>query len=168
MTKIKTLFLILLATSACSKENLKNNLGLGRHSPDEFMILTNDPLSIPDSDKLPEPGSVKTVATNKISPQEQAKLALSGNDEVAKKDASEKITSAEQLFLKQIKEGDTDIHNKITADNEGVSKNFITGTVTVDVVDSKKEAERIDVIIEEGKSLTGEGAITAKAKEKVN
>ncbi len=62
-----------LALGAC--ENIKDQLGLSKSSPDEFSVLTHAPLSLPPNYKLrpPEPGAERP---QEISVQEQVKAAL--------------------------------------------------------------------------------------------
>ena len=56
-------------------ENVKDQLGLNKSSPDEFAVLTRAPLSLPPDYRLrpPEPGAARPQET---SVQDQVKAAL--------------------------------------------------------------------------------------------
>lgn len=64
---------LMLALGAC--ENVRDQLGLSKNSPDEFSVLTNVPLSLPPNYNLrpPVPGAARP---QKISVQDQVKAAL--------------------------------------------------------------------------------------------
>ena len=64
---------LVLALGAC--ENLRDQLGLSKKSPDEFTVLTNAPLSLPPDYILrpPEPGAARP---QELSIQDQVKAAL--------------------------------------------------------------------------------------------
>ena len=73
LTRAACVASLVLAVGAC--ENVKDQLGLNKNSPDEFTVLTNAPLSLPPDYKLrpPEPGAERP---QEISVQDQVKAAL--------------------------------------------------------------------------------------------
>ncbi len=164
--KKTALFFVILAVSGCTKNDIKSAVGLGRTSPDEFLIVTNEPLQIPQNDALPIPGTSKKIVSNKASSQEMAKAALLGTTPKKSKSTSAKLSSGDAAFLSNIGTQDKDIKSKITEDNEDVTKNIFTGTITIDVVDAEAEAQRINEAKEKGEKITGNDAKTTKAKEK--
>ena len=168
MKKITTLF-CLCALAACSNQtnqDIKDLIGLGRHSPDEFMIVTNQPLEMPtDFSKLPEPSDeAKITATNRVSAQTMAKEALVGKeqtvsvrDEMAKqKSVASSLSEAEKSFLAKIGESDEAIRKTVDKEAEKTSKSRLLGSSDM-VIDATKEAERIKEIQDEGGAVTGEG-----------
>ena len=64
-----------ISLAAC--ENMKNQLGLGKQSPDEFSVVTRAPLTLPPNYALrpPAPGERRPQETTM---QERAKLAIYG------------------------------------------------------------------------------------------
>ncbi len=150
----------------CSSDNFKEKIGLGRYSPDEFMIITNEPLQVPKNyAALPKPGEIVKVASNRISPQQQAKMAF--GEKMTGSTKAVKQTSGDKAFLAKVKAGDKDIAQKINADNKKIRTNFITGTITVSVVNSTKEADRINEASEKGEVIIGSAETAFKVREKV-
>lgn len=158
----------ILLLVGCSTDGIKEKVGLGRHSPDEFMILTNEPLQLPNDYKLPEPGTVRSAASNRISPQDQAKTALGGVPVKSEPAVQGKMTAGEKGLFANIPAGDDDIREKIAKDGQKVNKSFISNTVAVEVVDSEKEAERIAAAKAKGEKLTGKDTPVIKKQEKAD
>ena len=67
---------LLLALSACS--TMKRELGVGRNSPDEFMVVKRAPLSLPPDYSLRPPSDSNVSPASDAS--NQAKAALMGDD----------------------------------------------------------------------------------------
>lgn len=70
-----TLAVVSLALVLGACENVKDQLGLNKSSPDEFAVLTRAPLTLPPDYKLrpPDPGAVRP---QEVSVQERVKAAL--------------------------------------------------------------------------------------------
>lgn len=73
------LFTALLALSACSGNEVRNTLGLERNAPDEFVVLSRPPLSVPPEFELRPPG--KGVPPAGTSTRDAARKAVLGTSE---------------------------------------------------------------------------------------
>jgi hypothetical protein len=62
--KTRYWFMTLLTLAACEGGEVKESLGLNRESPDEFVVVSRPPLSVPPEFTLlpPEPGAVREGA----------------------------------------------------------------------------------------------------------
>ena len=67
----------LLGCAACSSGNVKETLGLNRHSPDEFRVLSRPPLSVPKEFYLYPPDEATKQAA--VHPSRDAKTILFEN-----------------------------------------------------------------------------------------
>ncbi|NDF11877.1 MAG: DUF3035 domain-containing protein [Proteobacteria bacterium] len=67
--------LVMLSLAACEGNSVRNTLGLKRNSPDEFMVISRPPLSMPPDFNLRPPGSGPTNEAPQIS-QEAKKVIL--------------------------------------------------------------------------------------------
>lgn len=180
------MLLVLVTINGCSSHDIKETIGLGRKSPDEFMVLMNAPLVIPNSSVLPKPGTVQKVSTNRSSPQDQVKAAFGSNSTGGEASSSTAVSKAsssinksrassstslsqgEDLFLSQISSADNNIKEKISADNEDRIVNFFTDSISVEVVDSAKEAERIKNLKAKGEVINGNDSLSVTVQEKVS
>jgi len=95
MRKIILGILLICTLSACSVN--KQSLGLGRQTPDEFMVMKRQPLSIPPEYNLtpPEPGKDPLKQTK---PEQQAEELLFGQTNETKEEFSE----TDESFLNEI------------------------------------------------------------------
>lgn len=82
--KILLPFLSLMIIAGCSND-LKSSLGLRKQAPDEFVVISNPPLSMPPEFSLQQP--------SQLQPDGNANPAL---------DKEKKLSTDEQLFLKQL------------------------------------------------------------------
>ncbi len=147
--------------SGCS--NLRNTLGLNKNAPDEFSVITRAPLEMPKSLVLPPPDPGAPRPQEKAA-NEQAKEAVFG------KERDWKITTSksENILLQKAaaRDSDPDIRAKIDKEtkelqsrNKAVAEKLLKLTgkkekPSASVVDAKKEFERIQGNIKEGKSIT--------------
>ena len=160
--------------SACS--SLKNELGMGRNSPDEFMVVKRAPLTLPPEYTLRPP-----VALDKTKVDEgtigKAREALMGKTKNSVTKGTAEITllskvgaeTANPDIRKMIDEDNgyifienrTVVNKLIFWDDEYPSSDKIPASV----VDPKAEAERLKKNKEEGK-LVNEGTVPVIEKKK--
>lgn len=164
MKNMKPFLAILVVTAALSGcKNVKEELGVGRHSPDEFTVVKRAPLTLPPDYGLrpPEEGSIPpaSVISN------QAKAALMGQSaEPAPKG------SAEKQFLDKLGASNADPsiraviseeNGVIALENQSVADKLIfwegeaeaQQKMPASVVDPKKETDRLQKNKEEGKPV---------------
>jgi predicted small secreted protein len=77
----------LLALSACN--TMKKELGVGRNSPDEFMVVKRAPLSLPPDYSLRPPSDSDVAPASDASNQAKALLMGEGAEETAASGGSE-------------------------------------------------------------------------------
>ncbi len=148
---ILTVLAVLTALSGCS--SVKQELGVGRHSPDEFTVIKRAPLSLPPEYTLRAPGTGEAPAASIVS--NQAKTIVLGAP------AQEVVTGdAEAVFLNQLgaQNADASIRNTIAEENGYIAlenqkvvdklifweENAPTDAdLPASQVDAKKEAERL-------------------------
>ena len=147
-----SLLAAVLALPACS--DVKQELGVGRNSPDEFMVLQRAPLTLPPDYTL-RPPTDPSEAQPATEAAAQAKTTLLGKVEVpAVEGAGEEtlltklgISSAEPNIRKLIDED----NGYIALKNRPVAEKLIfwndekpsPDNIPSSVVDPQKEAERI-------------------------
>lgn len=150
----------ILALSACS--SMKKELGIGRNSPDEFMVVKRAPLTMPPDYDLRPP--VEGAAPPATEASNQAKTQLLGQTTAATKG------TADDEFLRRAgsDKADPAIRAEISQDNgylalknEKLVDKLIfwddnqptDANVPDSVVDPKKEAARLKKNQEEGKPV---------------
>lgn len=182
-----SLSLALPLLAACSGGEVKSALGLKKHSPDEFMVLSRPALTVPPSFDLPEP------AAPSVTPQsqavEQAKSAvLGGNPAAAGATASAPVlgsSNAENTFLAKAgaSNASSAIRLQLDQDAREASASYFTppaeeekgffgrlfSPIKLDsspdpVVNPEAEKERIKQQIEEGGPVSGEDVPTIQPK----
>lgn len=161
-----------LALSACS--SVKRELGVGRNSPDEFMVIKRAPLTVPPDYILRPPAAAAAPSL----PSETAQTALLGKSETpVVQNSSDKII-LDKLGAAKAR---TDIREKIEEDNGYISfKNRTLAArlifwddekitspenIPVSVVNPTAEAARIKKNREEGKPITGDNAPVIEKKK---
>lgn len=156
-----------LLTAGCSQ--VKSELGLDRHTPDEFAVMQRAPLEIPaDLTTLPKP-QPGMPRPQDVTAKQQAQEVILGTpakppaaQEVA---VSAKPSAAENALVNKIGGGTTDaqIRAKIANEKEDekdtrpvVKRIFGIGSETVgsNVLDAQGEAERIQKAKKAGKPIT--------------
>lgn len=159
--------------SACS--DVKESMGIGRNSPDEFTVVQRAPLSIPPDYALRPPGDTGGAPPASAS-ADQAKTALLGAQTPVAEGNAEK-TLLDKLGVAN---AEPDIRKKIDEDNgyialksQPVADKLVfwdDNTPTSDdapssVVDPAKEAARIKKNKDEGKPIN-DGAVPVIEKKK--
>lgn len=144
----------------------KEQLGLTRHTPDEFTVIERAPLAIPsDLSQLPAPtpGVSRPQETSAIA---QAKTAVLGEQSIASA-AAAPTSGAEQSLLAKAGANNTPKNIRSTVNNEAatatedkraVVKRLLglgNGEKSATVVDSEKEAARISKQKSSGQAVTG-------------
>ena len=164
-----------LLLAACG--TVKKQVGVGRHSPDEFAVVKRAPLSLPPEYALRPPSADYIPPASEAT--QQARSALMGGETPA---SAAKAGSAEEAFLARAgaQQADPDIRAAINRDNGYIAlqnrtvadKLIFWGDgetnperVPTSVVDAKAEAERLQKNREEGKSVT-EGDVPVIEKKK--
>jgi hypothetical protein len=157
ITRAVSAVILLAALTACS--DVKKELGVGRNSPDEFMVVKRAPLTLPPEYDLrpPDTGAVPpaSVAAG------QAKAVLMGSDaKPAEKGDSETALlskmgaqNADPNIRAEInrENGFIELENRTLVDKLIFWKDDASGMVESSVVNPKQEAERIKKNQEEGK-----------------
>lgn len=171
------LSLLLLSLAACEGNSVKQSLGLKRNSPDEFMVISRQPLSLPPEFNLLPPGSATVVEAPPIS-HEAKKLVFDGKTSPsATQNSKGQNSKGVQSLLDKTGavNADPNIRSVLDAESnvalpevEEEEKGFFTkvkDSLTPDkkdpMVDIDKEEERIEKNIETGTPIS-EGEIPTK------
>lgn len=138
---------LICALSACSIN--KQSLGLGKNSPDEFVVMKRKPLSMPPDYNLtpPKPGTKSNQQSNTSA---EAERILFGSNEVESKDFSK----SDKSFLDDINATDTqanirDIVNEELENDPANNKYLINELMSwrkednSAVINNTKEAKRL-------------------------
>lgn len=177
--KIKKMLLpMLLATAVLSLgacDTMKRELGMGRHSPDEFAVVKRAPLSLPPDYALRPPSTDYLPPASEST--QQARTVLMGE-----KTTTTKAGGAETAFLEKAGAYDSDpaIRAQINRDNGFIAlqnrtvadrlifweeSNVKPDDVPASVVDAKAEAERLQKNKAEGNAVnTGQVPVIEKKK----
>lgn len=190
-----SLFLIsLLVLTACDGNEVRESLGLNRTAPDEFVVYSRPPLSVPPEFELkpPRPGEENLGAS---STEAQARELLLGTkkqpaslDEVAETPdvdtavtpvlTSDAPSGAQSSFLSKagVDAANPDIREKLAKDvveapkkakkAESLYESIVGAETAEPVVDAQKEAERLRSNRDEGKPVTDGDTPTEKTKPK--
>jgi hypothetical protein len=179
--KIAFVVLCLPIIASCSSK-AKDTLGLRRTAPDEFKVISNPPLSLPPEFTLRPPSeAAEGAAINAASSKTLLEQKVSGSSEGNQN--SSKLSNAESAFLSMA--GTVDANPSIKAilkrenaeeqsaeENKTIMDKLSTFSTkgkkekTPDVVDAKKERERIIDNKEQGKSVTEGETPTADPDER--
>ena len=149
--------------SACSGSNIKQQLGLDRKSPDEFVVMQRAPLEIPSDLKtlpIPRPGLQRP---QDMTAKQQASKVIFGGAEVVKTDS---LSSSEEALLQKTKATavSPNIRRQLAEDaaqekndKRPVIKKLMNigdGDPSAVVVDATAEAKRIQDAKAAGKPVT--------------
>jgi hypothetical protein len=175
--------LALVALAGCG--DIKSTLGLDRKAPDEFSVVSRAPLSLPPSYALrpPSPGEPRP---QDAAQREQARASLLGVTPAALQGPGEQrsairgdpnaLTPGETALLGKVgaASADPDIRRKVGEEQAvmGVDdRNLVERLMfwrsyeaPVNVVDARKEQQRIQESAATGKPITGAGATTIERK----
>lgn len=163
---------ISLVISGCSG-NVRETLGIKKAAPDEFMVLSHPPLSIPPEFNLEPPESGATSVRQSDTVQ-KAKETLFGETNSS---GSTSSSTGEQTLLKKIGKSDPNIRDLLRKENQrdtltetGEKKGFIdkltdlTNKKKDPLVDADAERERLNQNKAEGKPVT-EGKVPTLKQE---
>jgi len=174
----KMLLPMVLATAVLSLgacDTMKRELGMGRHSPDEFAVVKRAPLSLPPDYALRPPSTDYLPPASEST--QQARTVLMGE-----KTGTTKAGGAETAFLEKAGAYDSDpaIRAQINRDNGFIAlenrtvadrlifweeANVKPDDVPASVVDAKAEAERLQKNKAEGNPLNA-GQVPVIEKKK--
>ncbi len=177
------------ALAACSNTSVRDTLGINRDAPDEFVVVSRPPLSLPPEFELrpPRPGEPQRIP----SAEEEARRQLlgtasppasldeaetpSGETAVVPVLTADAPSGATSSFLSKFgaDKADDSIRDKLSKDktvsrapkkSESLYEELVGSDSPEPVVDSEKEAERLRANKDAGKPVT-EGE-TPNAEEK--
>ena len=190
----RSLFPLLLLPAmlaACSGQEARETLGLTREAPDEFVIVSRPPLTLPPDFELrpPTPGVSRPaestekaarglVLKGEAQPATLDELGPASNVETAVVPvlSGDAATPAESTLLNKIgiTQVDPDIRAKLGSDPKQAQANeearpfydkLVTEPAAEPIVDSRKEAERIRANTDAGRPIN-EGKVPETAPEK--
>jgi hypothetical protein len=165
MNKLVLFSMISAATilSGCGGTNIKEQLGLERHSPDEFSVLQRAPLEIPSDLKnlpVPQPGVQRP---QDVTAKQQATKIILGS---AQAPANEDASSSEEILLQKTNAtaNNQNIRQQLAKeakekknDKRPVIKRLLNvgdSDPSAVVVDAKAEAQRLKDAKNAGKPVT--------------
>lgn len=154
---------VLSALTACESYDVKSTLGLKKPAPDEFMVISNPPLSMPPEFNLQQPDAM---------PAAQPAPSLQG----VVKEVPSHLSPEDDKFLKefgkqhsksQVKNAiDNDlIQSKKAKEERGVIRKTISkiNSDADPIINPVTEKERIKANLEQGKSVN-EGDVKMQSK----
>ena len=151
-----------LALSGC--ESMREAIGLGKHPPDEFEVVTHPPLAMPPNDDLvpPTPGAPRPQEQSASQLAEAAVVGSIGADQ-----AAVDATQGEEAFLQSAGATNTDpkirqiVDQEAAAEAQAIKDNLYnklifwqTPAPPGTVVDAKAEQQRLQENAALGKPLT--------------
>lgn len=152
---------LLLALCACS--DVKKELGIGRNSPDEFLVVKRAPLTLPPDYGLRPPGDGSVAPASAVS--ERAREMLMGEKETPAQTGTAETALLEKMGAQQANPDIRAIINKengyIELQNRTLVDKLIfwkegtegEGEVPASVVNAKQESERLKKNQQEGKPV---------------
>lgn len=167
---------VVVALSVTGCQNVKQQLGVGRHSPDEFTVVKRAPLTLPPdySLRVPSTGSAPAAAIS----SNQAKTIVLGTTD------GEEVSSgsSEQQLLQKMgaQNARADIRDVISEENgfialdnqKAVDKLMFWSdkepgdeSLPVSKIDSKKEAARLKKVQETGQPVNSGDVPVIEPKE---
>jgi len=163
-----------LALSACAE--MRQELGMGRHSPDEFTVVKRAPLTLPPEYALRPPSPDNLPPASETS--RAARTVLMGE----KQDVAP--ATADEAFLAKAgaQDADSAIRGQINRDNGYIalqnrsltdrlifwSDKTSSENMPASVVDPKAEAERVKKNLDEGKPVNrGDVPVIEKKKSAI-
>lgn len=156
------ILMALLALSLTACGSVRESLGLGRSSPDEFAVIDRPPLALPPDFSLrpPRPGAPRPQDSD-IS--QTAYASLFGSNQQANEAAMAKLSPIEKTLLTQTgaEHADPNIRdtiNRESAQKTGVSDHLISDLLASNknsdvVVDAAAETERLKQAKEKGEAV---------------
>ncbi len=162
----KNLFIVstLLSLAACESYDVKSTLGLKKPAPDEFMVISNPPLSVPPEFNLQQPDTPVQPSQISIAPQ------------AAAKEQNTKFSNEDENFLKEFdkehpktqakKAVDQDLidHKKNKTDKGVIRKTISKLNPDGDpIINPVTEKERLQTNAEQGKAIN-DGEVKMQSK----
>jgi hypothetical protein len=189
-----SLILILTTLTACTASDVRESVGLTRTAPDEFVVVSRPPLSVPPDFELrpPRPGAQRAAESTEL----QAKKLILKDGEQQSQTLEELVpapknvetaidpvitsdakTSAESNILSKLgtDKADPDIRTKLgtdavtprdTSDAKSLYEKLIKADGEEPVVDAKQEAARIRSNKEAGKPVNEGDVPEAESSKK--
>lgn len=111
MQKLVICFLMVMAFGVSGCAEARNQLGLDRHSPDEFTVVKRAPLTLPPEYNLRPPSDMTAAEDRQQTAGNRARATVFGGDASASKTDS----SADDLFLSKagVAEADPAIRDQL-------------------------------------------------------
>jgi hypothetical protein len=172
MTRLNKLFIIFpLAAfiTGCSGGEVKRSLGLSKDAPDEFMVVSRPPLSVPPDFRLQPPTDLKSTSTSKV--RDEAKQVLFPTKQLTSKGGK---TRGEMALLKNAKTEEANpkireilakeqLRSEVEEEEKSMLDSIRDALNPEDdaVVDVSEEEKRLQKNIEEGKPVN-EGEVAEK------
>ena len=162
MKKIVLTLSTIVALAACSEET-KQDLGLVNTPPDEFVVVTRAPLSVPPDYALrpPRPGAGRPM---EMSTQEQARQTVFGEGDMKGTYTNPAASSSESPFLNRVGVQDADPNIRNTVDSEETKDTRTTAERLLFMSGDKDNGEPINPT-EEYERLKAEGVVTTKKRD---
>lgn len=152
MNKKLLIITMLSCLSSCGGD-VKDSLGMRKSAPDEFVVISNPPLSVPPQFDLPDPNSDEVIKTEpaqsvkRIEPKSLSKDELKFIDSLG---AKHKSSEAKKLVEKERSEKQKADKNKGVV-SKTISK--ISGSSEDPVINPVSERERLKENKAEGKPI---------------
>ncbi len=176
MKKSVFVFAIFLAATVSGCSNVKQQLGVGRNSPDEFSVVKRAPLTLPPEYTLRPPAEGDLPAASEVSAQ--AKATMMG----APTSSPKPIDNAEEQLLSKMgaTSPDPGIRSQINRENGYIAlenetlaeklifwkePNVSDEKIPSSIVNASEETDRIKKNQSEGKPVT-EGNVPVIEKKK--
>ena len=147
---------------SCSGGEVKKTLGLSRGGPDEFMVISRPPLSVPPDFSLEPPSEKELLSNNQTSLEAEAVLFSQNNNKSSGKaskgelallreaNTNEANPKIREVLIQEQKEQEQVIEEKGPLDSITDYLTFGKDEPTVDV---DKEEERLATNAKEGKPV---------------
>lgn len=175
-TAILSAALLMAAVSLSACQSVKQELGVGRNSPDEFSVVKRAPLTLPPDYELRAPSQGAAPPASVVS--QQAKTILLGENAAQ----ADQAGSAEVQLLQKMnaQNADPSIRDVITEENGYIAlqnktmadklifwsdKPVPEEKIPASVVNAKDEKQRIDQNQQQGKPVN-EGEVPVIEKKK--
>ncbi len=159
----------LLLCAACGGAEVKETLGLNRHSPDEFRVVSRPPLSVPKEFYLYPPNEAGEHAA--VHKGTDAKSILF-DEAVSTPSQSSALSGGEVGLLDRMDASKADSNIRETLRKEAGKPDDVSMLEKLQrkasddpVVDAQKERERIQEAKKEGKALDGKDVPTLEENE---
>lgn len=148
-----------LGLSGCSQ--MRDELGLARHSPDEFTVVKRAPLTLPPDYNLRPPADGSALGAGRKSASADARTAIFGGESGNTEDQS----SGNEVFLSKVGAQEADSSIRTVLDRESgyvpVEKRSTIEKIlrrkpdsSNSIVDAKAEAERLQNNADADRPLT--------------